>query len=103
MWYDTGLDVAQQWWTQNLEQILNSQKDSMYHPHKAALGVRDQPIYVPSQWKTLLHCNDVSHWLGAYLDSSLWCVCEYFREHFTILLNYNTEVNCSFVNIYSMW
>ena len=26
---------------------------------------RDQSRYVPSQWETLLHCNDVSYWLGA--------------------------------------
>ena len=103
MWYDIGLDAAQQWWTQNLEQISNSQRDSMYHPHKAAFGVRHQPIYVPSQWKTLLHCNDVSYWLSAYLDSFLWCVCEYFREHFIILLNYNTEVNRSFFNVCPLW
>ena len=30
----------------------------------------------PSQWETALHCNDVSHWLGASLESALisWCV-----------------------------
>ena len=33
--------------------------------------VRDQPRYAPSQWKTSLQCNDVSHWMGAYLDWSL--------------------------------
>ena len=32
---------------------------------------RDQSSYAPSQWETSLHCNDVSHWLGAYLD---WCL-----------------------------
>ena len=26
---------------------------------------------VSQQWETSLHCNDVSHWLGAYLDWSL--------------------------------
>ena len=25
----------------------------------------------PSQWETALHCNDVSHWLGANLESAL--------------------------------
>ena len=28
-------------------------------------------VYVPSQWKTTLHCNVVSHWLGAYTKWSL--------------------------------
>ena len=26
----------------------------------------------PSQWETALFCNDVSHWLGAHLESALW-------------------------------
>ena len=34
--------------------------------------VRDQSSYEGSQWETSLHCNDVSHWLGAYLGRSLW-------------------------------
>ena len=33
--------------------------------------VSDQTRYAPSQWETSLHCNDVSHWLGTYLDWSL--------------------------------
>ena len=28
--------------------------------------------FAPSQWETVLLCNDVSHWLGASLESSLW-------------------------------
>ena len=27
--------------------------------------------FVPSQWETTLLCNDVSHWLGASLESTL--------------------------------
>ena len=34
--------------------------------------LRDQSRYSPSQWETSLQCNDVSHWLGAYLDWSLY-------------------------------
>ena len=38
----------------------------------SALGCNTQgSVYAPSQWETLLQCNDVSHWLGAYLDWSL--------------------------------
>ena len=36
---------------------------------------RDQSRYAPSQWKMSLHCNDVFHWLGAYLDWSLPISC----------------------------
>ena len=32
---------------------------------------RDQSRFAPSQWEMSLHCNGVSHWLGAYLDWSL--------------------------------
>ena len=39
--------------------------------------VRDWLVYradsrfAPSQWETALLCNDVSHWLGAYIESAL--------------------------------
>ena len=33
---------------------------------------RDQCRCAPSQWETSLQCNDVSHWLGAYLHWSLF-------------------------------
>ena len=33
--------------------------------------LRDKSRYAPTQWEMLLHCNDISHWLGAYLDWSL--------------------------------
>ena len=32
-----------------------------YEPH-----VTGNIVYVPSQWAMMLHCNVVSHWLGAY-------------------------------------
>ena len=28
--------------------------------------------FAPSQWETALLCNDISHWLGANLESALW-------------------------------
>ena len=34
-------------------------------------GVQGGFSYEPSQWETSLHCTDISHWLGAYLDWSL--------------------------------
>ena len=33
---------------------------------------RDHFVYAPSQWETTLHCNIVSHWLGAYTKWSLY-------------------------------
>ena len=32
---------------------------------------RDNFVYVPSQWERTLHCNVVSHWLGAGTEESL--------------------------------
>ena len=44
--------------------IKNGQQDLVrYHSTS-----RDQSRYAPNQWETSLQCNDVSHWLGAYLD-----------------------------------
>ena len=31
--------------------------------------------FAPSQWETVLLCNNVSHWLGASLESALWLQC----------------------------
>ena len=33
---------------------------------------RDDSRFAPSQWETALLCNDVSHWLGASLESALY-------------------------------
>ena len=38
---------------------------------------RDHSVYAPNQWEMTLHCNVISHWLGAYrkwsLDVCLQC------------------------------
>ena len=33
--------------------------------------IRADTRFAPSHWETSLHCNDVSHWLGASLESTL--------------------------------
>ena len=35
-------------------------------------GCRDPSMHAPSQWDRMLHCNVISHWLGAYTKWSLW-------------------------------
>ena len=35
------------------------------------MQIRADSRFVPSQWQTALLCNDVSHWLGASLESAL--------------------------------
>ena len=34
-------------------------------------NLRTKSRFAPSQWETVLFCNDVSHWLGANLESAL--------------------------------
>ena len=45
---------------------------------------RDQSKYAPSQWETSLQCNDVSHWLGANLDWSLYIFHISFTGYVTV-------------------
>ena len=35
-------------------------------------GYRADSSFAPSQWEMALLCNNISHWLGASLESSLW-------------------------------
>ena len=55
-WY-IGLTLYLICWVQKIFQLLSP--------------IRNQSSYMPSQWETSLQCNDVSHWLGTYLDWSL--------------------------------
>ena len=41
------------------------------------ISTRTDSRFVPSQWETVLLCNDVSHWLGASLDSALSTQCSW--------------------------
>ena len=55
---------------------------------ETAKEYRDQSRYAPSQWETLLHCNDVSHWLGAYL--------------YWFLVYPGNDITLLFVNVHSV-
>ena len=52
-------------------QIANRTAQTETWGHGQTASFRHQFMYVPSQWEKLLHCKDVSHWLGTYLDWSL--------------------------------
>ena len=44
----------------------------MFHtPRPLLLIMQGSFCHAASQWETALHCNDVSHWLGAYTEWSL--------------------------------
>ena len=49
---------------------LQATKD--HHAISVYCCPREQFRHAPNQWDTSLHCNDVSHWLGACLNCSLW-------------------------------
>ena len=83
--------------------------------------------FVPSQWETELLCNDVSHCLGAILESALWCpwsfccrssammmvlvpkdkkVPVFYKERSQILARnhfWEIEIHFSISNKYSAW
>ena len=44
---------------------------------------RTDSRFAPSQWETALLCNDVSHWLGANLESALPSVTSHERHGFS--------------------
>ena len=44
---------------------------SQKSPETFCLISRADSRFAPSQWETTLLCNDVSHWLGASLESTL--------------------------------
>ena len=51
---------------------------------------RDDFVYAASQWETTLHCNVVSHWLGAYTKCSLqWPVSYSSSRQYLPLLAFN--------------
>ena len=52
--------------------IVNNQLiDHVQHLYTCQSLFRDHYVYAPSQWEFALHCNDISHWLGADTEWSL--------------------------------
>ena len=45
------------------------------HPYASFPCCRADSRFAPSQWETALLCNDISHWLGASLESALLSHC----------------------------
>ena len=59
---------------EELSWVLFMHKSSVEHIKSdkwCLVEYRDHSVYAPSQWKTALHCNAVSHWLGAHTEWSL--------------------------------
>ena len=61
---------------------------------------RDHFVYAPCQWETMLHCNIVSQWLGAYTKWSLlrlliftfWCSCHSNCSTFPSTASYSVTI-----------
>ena len=53
--------------------------------HPECYIFRANSRFVPSQWEKAFQCNDVSHWLGASLESDLYITCELSSSSWIIL------------------
>ena len=42
--------------------------------------IMDRAVYAPSQWETVLQCNAISHWLGAYTKWKMIPGCRDYRS-----------------------
>ena len=58
-------------WFCNTHNITTIDDTSVLAQHHMPMIFRADSRFAPSQWGTALLCNDVSHWLGANLDSAL--------------------------------
>ena len=45
------------------------------------IQLRAHSRFAPSQWETVLLCNDLSHWLGASLEPASPAVCNQKRDY----------------------
>ena len=57
--------------TKNCNTYISTTKHTTTKPCAYYMGYRDYFQYAPSQSETTLHCNIISHWLGAYTKWSL--------------------------------
>ena len=53
----------------------------------SAWECRAHSRFAPSQWETVLLCNDVSHWRGASLKSAVECPISTFQEQWVAWLH----------------
>ena len=60
-------------------------KEAIVYFVTQAMEIRADSRFVPSQWETVLLCNDVSHWLGSNLESALGMV-----EEVQLLMSFPT-------------
>ena len=49
--------------------------------------IRADSRFAPSQWETALLCNDVSHWLGANVDSALKIIYIYINSRYSNIIS----------------
>ena len=75
-------------WFNEVYWLISLYMDRIYHHSRYHFR------YAPSQWETSLHCNDVSHWLGAYLN---WSLSQY---HVILLWKYTVSI-MRYFNIWS--
>ena len=68
-------NMVNAWLDYNHRTAQNSQDSKSWTIIKCTptgLWIRDDSKLAPSQWEMASLCKDVSHWLGASLESALW-------------------------------
>ena len=53
-------------------EYIGHQSPDSHHEEPVQSYDRTVSRFAPSQWEMVLLCNDVSHWLGASLESALY-------------------------------
>ena len=78
------MTVSSKWWStiwtrvKELDVINEAGIVTIVYLSKKLCTIGADSRFAPSQWETALLCNDVSHWLGASLESAL----NYGSHHF---------------------
>ena len=57
--------------------------------------IRDNFVYVPSQWETMLQCNVVSHWLGTHMVNDTESYANYIVLKFWWRLDFERKTLCN--------
>ena len=63
--------------------------------------LRTDSRFAPSQWETVLLCNDVSHWLGTNLESAL--ILQYYKPFIISLTGPGSIVYIRAINNAYVW
>ena len=81
-----------------------NRKQSTARPRAYFMGCirRTDSRFAPSQWETVLLCNDVSHWLGVSIGSALMCLYS-IMSYSGWYLNWKENVSNDYIPLWIRW